>query len=245
MTDNSIIQRAKKLLSLKEYATATQSSPHLLSFKPNIDLTEVAPTEQYILRMLIKSPQTNGFVIPQELQWAKPLIEQCFEHHRNHFPEQFFWYVTVRNGPVTSKTDDVWHVDGFSMRTPHVPEQNYLLTNNFGTEILDQKIAMPKDFDAFKHNIHQYFQAVADERNTRTLDINTVHCIDPYVVHRRTPKSDNYYRKFIRISAIPIEIEDDTCVRNPLLPLKVYGRGDIRLNLMDYFTGKDLGGKLY
>ena len=156
-----------------------------------------------------------------------------------------FWYVTVRNGLVTSKTDDVWHVDGFSMRTPHVPEQNYLLTNSFGTQVLDQKIAVPEDFDAFKHNIHQYFQTVADERNTRTLDIDTVHCIDPYVVHRRNLQSENGYRKFIRISAIPIEIEDDTCVRNPLLPLKVYGRRDIRLNLVDYFTGKDLGGKLY
>ena len=90
MKSNSIIERAKKLLSLKEYATATQSSPHLLSFKPNIDLTQAAPADQYILRMLIKSPQTDGFVIPPELHWAKPLVEQCFEHHRNHFPEQFF-----------------------------------------------------------------------------------------------------------------------------------------------------------
>lgn len=238
MNDYSITKRAKHLLSLDLYEHATQADPHRLSFDPCIDLTAVAPEDQYILRMLIKSPETNGFVIPPELQWAQPLIAQCYAHHCELFPEQFFWYVTVRNGRVKSLTDDVWHVDGFSLRTPHVPQQNYILTNKFGTEVLNQQIAIPKDFDAFKHNLHLYLQAVANPKNTETLPTNKVHCIDPYVVHRRQANSFNQFRKFIRVSAIPVEIEDDTCVPNPLLPRKIYGRTDIRLTLVDYFHNK-------
>lgn len=245
MPNNSIFKRAKSLLSLKEYSSATLASPHLLSLNPCLDLKSQAPQDQYILRMLIKSPLTNGFAIPPELEWATPLIHQCHLHHATHFPEQFFWYVTVRNGVVSSQSDDVWHVDGFSLRTPHVPQQNYILTTAYGTQVLDQHIDIPQDFDASKHNLHMYLQSVAKEENTKTLPVDMVHCIDPYVVHRRDPKSFGQYRKFIRLSAIPIEIEDDTCMQNPLLPAKVYGRKDIRLNLVDYFTGKGLNGKLY
>jgi hypothetical protein len=41
-------------------------------------------------------------------------------------------------------------------------------------------------------------------------------------------------RTFWRVSFVPIEIEDDTCTQNPLLPRKVHGRSDIRNVLVRY-----------
>lgn len=146
-----------------------------------------------------------------------------------------FVYITVRSGPVVSVTDDLWHVDGFSMRVPHPPEQNYIWSNCHGTEWLDQEFVLPSDFDPMRHNIHQYFQDRARPENIRVLEPHVLYGIDPYVVHRRPQVPAGVFRTFFRISFVPIEIEDDTCTVNPYLPReKPYARKDIRERLARY-----------
>ena len=54
------------------------------------------------------------------------------------------------------------------------------------------------------------------------------------MVHRRPSNTTGKQRTFVRISFIPIEIEDDTCTRNMLFPEKVYNRKDIREKLINY-----------
>jgi len=191
-----------------------------------------------ILRMMVRRPET-GFCIPEQLEWLAPAIGLTDQIQRvNNIPSQFV-YVTVRSGIVTSTTDDLWHVDGFSMRVPHIPEQNYIWTDKSGTEELNQKIDLPEDFDPLKHNIHQYFQDVARPENRRTLEEKTLYGIDPYVIHRRPPLTAGIRRTFFRISYVPIEIEDDTCMINPYMPKRaLYGRKDIRYSLDRYSVQK-------
>lgn len=198
---------------------------------------EVIPPEgeQYILRMMIRNPNSVGFQIPPELEWLRNTIIKCDKIQQFWGVNNPFVYVTVRHGIVKSVTDDLWHVDGFSMRVPHNPEQNYIWTSNHGTEVLEQEVYLPEDFDPMVHNIHQYFQDVA-RKNVRKLREKRLYGIDPYVIHRRPTVPEGTHRTFFRISFVPIEIEDDTNTDNPVLSRgnKIYGRTDIRKRLTRY-----------
>jgi hypothetical protein len=224
----NISQRANQLLSLANFAHADQliESAQLPASALSI------PTEQYVLRMMVHTPE-YGLCVPPELYWLFDTILVCIKNQallNKHHP---FIYVTVRSGIVSSTTDDEWHVDGFSMRTPHVPEQNYVWTNCYPTEHLAQKFVIPDDFDPMRHNIHHFFQDNAGT-NIRQMACEQLHLIDPYIVHRRPKVPIGTRRTFFRISFVPIEIEDDTCTPNPLLPARVYGRPDIRKTLTRY-----------
>lgn len=227
----TISKRAKTLLSHKNpFGFPAERGPFLgkAGIRP-------AQDEQYILRMMVRNPTSGGFQIPSELEWLRLVIETCDSQQKQDGIENPYCYITVRHGIVRSETDDLWHVDGFSMRVPHIPEQNYIYASTQGTEVLEQEINLPGDFDPMRHNIHQYFQDVADVKNIRTLRDKTLYRIDPYVVHRRPVVTAGMVRTFFRISFIPIEIEDDTCTVNPLIPrLSPYGRGDIRNQLERY-----------
>lgn len=194
--------------------------------------------EQYVLRMMIKAPWVDGYKIPKELEWLRSTIELCEKNQKQMGLNQPFVYITVRHGIVKSVNDDVWHVDGFSMKgAPHIPEQNYIFCSNTGTEVLNQKVTLPEDFDPFKHNIHLYFQDVAREDSPiETLESNVLYAIDPYVIHRRPQTTFGTERTFFRISFIPLEIESDTCMVNPLiLRDKPYNRKDIRDFLLERY----------
>lgn len=220
-------ERAKQNLSLAIYAKAKQK---LKSWKMKLD----APQDQYILRMPIRTPDSDGFKIPDELKWILPALHRSIDTQIELGAVFAFVYVTVRAGIVRSVTDDEWHVDGFSMRTPHFPEQNYIWSDVYGTEFLPQNFDIPVDFDPFKHNIHQYFQDRASVTPV-TLETSRLYQIDPYNVHRRPQVPEGTQRAFLRISFIPVEIKDDSCARNPLLALRApYNRADIRLNLVRY-----------
>jgi hypothetical protein len=220
-------ERAHQLLSLDGYSSAHQ---HLCSFGWN----EPVPQDQYILRMMIKSPWSNGYQIPPELEWIKSALAECEEFQENLRIDHPFVYITVRSGIVRSVSDDEWHVDGFSMRVPHAPEQNYIWSNCHPTEVLTKNFVIPFDFNPMLHNLHRFFQVRAQTEDIKALKANRVYQIDPYVVHRRVCVPEGTHRTFFRISFVPIEIEDDTCTPNPLLEPKVYNRPDIRNSLIHY-----------
>lgn len=226
----TIAERARSLLSPKK------PFGQVAEFIRSWDMADVPYEEQHILRMMIRTPNSDGFQIPPELEWLRPTIYYTWGvQEYDKIPVKFV-YVTVRHGMVKSVTDDQWHVDGFSMRIPHIPEQNYIWTSSRGTQMLDQEIELPDDFDPFKHNIHLFFQAVAKAENVRIMTPRTLWRIDPYVVHRRPQVPLLVRRTFFRISFVPVEIEDDTCTINPLIPReKPYGRKDIRSTLKGYY----------
>lgn len=226
-----IYQRCTNLLSLKHYAEA---HPRVMEISHEGVLPPAE--EQYILRMMIRSPESGGLVIPAALDWLRDTILTLNGIQNSIFRYQPYVYVTVRNGEVQSVTDDEWHVDGFSMRVPHYPEQNYIWSDCYPTEQLVQNFDIPADFDPMRHNLHTYFQDHADPRNIQLLKPKHLAIIDPYIVHRRPEVPVGTKRCFFRVSFVPIEIEDDTCTPNPLMPRRAYGRSDIRNILVRYQT---------
>ncbi len=226
----NIIDRSAKNLDLAAYKDASNEVWQLS--RENL----IVPDDQYILRMMIRNPDTNGFVIPKELEWLENTIRNLDKFQQVMFRNHPFVYVTVRSGEVKSVTDDMWHVDGFSMRVPHKPEQNYIWSDCYPTELLNQEFNIPDDFDPLKHNLHTYFQDNADPTKIYSAKEKHICVIDPYIVHRRPSVPVGTKRCFFRVSFVPVEIEDDTCTPNPLLPAKVYGRQDVRKLLIPYET---------
>lgn len=220
---NAIFTRAQRLLNLADYSNYVAPVD---CGNPSCD----PPTDrQYILRMMVQRAN-DDLTIPTELKWLEGVIRDC--SHRQLVnglnPKKDFIYVTVRHGIVTTETDDLWHVDGFSMRISHRPEQNYIYSNIYPTEILSHGFDIPVDFNPHEHNIHMFFQDRADSSKTMILPEGRLFLIDPYIVHRRQKASAGKMRTFYRISFIPIEIDDDTCTPNPLLPNKVYQRDGVQ-----------------
>jgi len=228
-----IVDRSKENLNLTIFAKANNEYVQTTSVEED-DIP--VPQDQYILRMMIRAPWTDGFVIPEELKWIEGTVEYLDQFQQSMFGNHPFVYVTVRAGEVKSVTDDMWHVDGFSMRVPHLPEQNYVWSDCYPTELLEQSFSIPEDFDPFKHNLHTFFQDNADESKIYNVKPKRICVFDPYIVHRRPTIPAGTMRRFFRISFVPVEIEDDTCTPNPLLPSKVYGRKDIRNVLVPYST---------
>jgi hypothetical protein len=201
----------------------------------SLDLT-TPEDRQYILRMLIKRP-FEELAVPESLLWTKPLIDLAFINQEKLGVRHPFCYITVRHGFVTTKTDDSWHVDGFSLQFSHLPEQNYVWCSHTPTEYVSKAIEFPSDFDAFKHNIHMYFDDnITKEDKIQQIKEKTVVMMDPYVIHRR-PKFDTYVeRTFIRVSFTPIEIADVRNDNNSLMPTNYTrdGINEFRNNLIRY-----------
>lgn len=222
---NFIRQRGQRMLNLQQF----NNENHPINIGGWHPPVESLPNQQYILRMLIKKLH-GDFHIPSELDWARDFINHCFCYQNNTIGIIHpYCYVTVRSGLVTSTTDDEWHLDGFSTKISHLPEQNYLWTNSYPTEFIAKAITFPEDFSGSKHNINLFIQDTLALHPTyvHPATANCIYCFDPYVIHRRPSVPMNIHRTFIRVSFIPIEIIDDTCTRNPLLPTPVYGRNAV------------------
>lgn len=228
-------ERAFCALNLKQYNAL--NSPSIAS---NVFGIKCPYDEQYILRMPIK---INGseLKVPYELNWLMPLIEAAnFYQTEKLKVHHNFCYVTVRHGLVKSVTDDEWHVDGFSTRITHIPEQNYIWSNCYPTEYVLLPIKFPSDFDPLKHNIHKYIQKQIAKKKpeVKLLSEFNMLCLDPYVIHRRPPNiPEGTIRTFIRISFVPIEIRDDNNTKNALLYVPDCGLDGVkqfRDNLLEY-----------
>jgi hypothetical protein len=229
----SIYDRARLNLSTDMYALADPNPVCLIS--PNISSRYIFDDipDQYILRMLISTPET-GLRIPDELGWIESIVKSCISYQRTYLIDHPYIYLTVRNGIVRTQTDCVWHVDGFSMRKTHVPEQSYIWSNNRPTEVVSQNIAIPANFNALKHNLHWYIQENVNQKRIQPIHDNSMYLIDPYIIHRRPPTATGVHRRFFRISFVPIVIEDDRNTPNPLIPMGPFNNSDIRDSLVRY-----------
>lgn len=214
---NNIGLRATRILNLQQY-----EYPNKEELVTYIDNLQAPDSRQYVLRMLISRPFL-GFRVPEEYMWTYPLIEKAYEYQIQNGIRQPFCYLTIRHGLVDSQNDATWHVDGFSMNVTHIPEQNYIWVNKSPTQVIHKSLAFPDDFNPFIHNIHSYIQdsIASDLKSVETeitLKENSLYVLDPYIIHRRPPNTDNMQRTLVRISFTPIEIEDCNNTPNPLIP---------------------------
>jgi len=224
----SIAERSTRLVNVGEFASTGE--PENLG-----SLYLSCPFErQYILRMVVRA-DSRLMSLPPELKWLVPLGAKAVAHQWSMRLNHPFCYITVRHGVVTSQTDDQWHVDGFSTRQPHVPEQNYIWCNTVGTEYVPLEVPFPKGFDPLVHNINSYLQKFIDPSRIANCEENTLYCMDPYILHRRPPTTAGMVRTFVRMSFVPIEINDVNNTPNPLLP-RAYNRDGVehRNTLIDY-----------
>lgn len=225
-------ERAYKPLNLNQYSK--ENNPDFLPYKfDHFNLIGRC----YIKRMLIRF-HNDEYKLPFSLLPLKDFIHAatCWQENVIGIKHPFV-YLTVRHGEVTSETDDEWHVDGFSTRITHLPEQNYIWSNHSPTEFVNKKFKIPKDFDPLKHNIQTFFQNRIKEKDKLTMLSKRVYCIDPYVIHRRPFIEPNIHRTFVRLTFSPILIADDTNTQNYLLPVpkfSVDGVKDFRNKLKDY-----------
>ncbi len=225
-----IKERGLRALNLKDY-----NSENIPEYIGQLKLTP--PSErQYVLRILIKRP-FEDLQVPKDLKWCQPMIDMALKAQELYGLRQPFLYLTVRHGKVTSTTDDVWHVDGFSQTITHLPEQNYIWCSHTPTEVALKPINFPLDFDSNRHNIHDFFDKVInDQTKIITVDSETVYAMDPYVIHRRPKIESGTVRTFVRLSFTPIEINDLNNTFNPQMPTnyKRDGRVDFRNKLISY-----------
>lgn len=194
------------------------------------------PDRQYVLRMMIHHP-VWGWCIPADLNWIRPMIDQAKMYQQRNFGcfKSRFIYVTVRHGIVTSQTEDVWHVDGYSIRVPHVPEQNYIWFDSNPMETCDLPITVPPDFDGLRHNLHWFLQdKIPLDYKPVVVPEKTTVVFDPYHIHRRPPETTGQQRTMVRISFVPIQIESDDCQQNPGFPVQTFNRSDVRDKLTRY-----------
>lgn len=205
------IQRAHQLVGLEGFREAGLPVPAG-------DVTLECPfNQQYFLRMVIRADGSE-YQIPAELEWIREALDISIEKQREIGVDHPFTYVTVRHGLVSSQTDDEWHVDGFSTKVPHLPEQNYVWTNHTGTECADLAVEFPSDFDPLRHNVNHYLAGFVTDENVMALNPGTLYIMDPYMLHRRPPQTAGAVRTFLRITHVPIEINDVNNASNPLLP---------------------------
>lgn len=208
---SSIQARARECISLSRYND--WNGPEFVS---RLDLIPPAH-EQYILRMLVARQPYEDFLLPPQLEWVKPMLDVAISNQRRHSIRQPYCSITVRHGIVHSENDDTWHVDGFSVRYSHLPEQNYIWVDKEPTEFVVCPIAFPRGFDPLKHNIHLFLQEKVSRQPIQSVHNRTVYCMDPYVIHRRPSKSNGKQRTFVRISFTPLEIMDVNNTLNPFL----------------------------
>jgi len=228
----SIVGRAKQLVSVLEFENNVE--PIELSKI----LIECPHDTQYVLRMCV-SADGNNLNIPPELKWLQPLVIEALMHQLNAVQvEKQFCYITVRHGKVKSVTDNEWHVDGFSTKVPHVPEQNYIWTNSIPTEYTNVSVKFPDDFDPLVHNVNFFLQEHITEE-VKQCKPNVMYCLDPYILHRRPSESTAKVRTFVRISFVPIMINDINNTQNPLLPQEYTSDGiSFRNTLKKYETAE-------
>lgn len=228
----NIFDRAKQLTSVDMYKHA---DPEPFILKNYYDL-EFPSLSQYVLRMLVKTPMSE-IQIPRQLRWVQNYVQYCQDAHDEMFPKHCFTYLTVRHGTPIMGTDDQWHVDGFSMKFPHLPEQNFFWCDHTPPEFALSNFSIPSSFDPLKDNIHSFFgKELQKDVPIYQPPAGAISIFDPYLVHRKIKQPRR--RSMIRITFVPILIEDDDNSVNSLIPVQKFNRSgkEYRENLRtDWF----------
>lgn len=167
--------------------------------------------EQRILRQLISIDGGETQQFNTDLLWALPAINMAVDNQVKLRSSNPFVYVTVRRGVATSTHDCEWHVDGYSKRIPHRPEDNYVWCDSYPMQAWVGKLYVPSSFDGLRHNINWLFQdqiakSVGD--HIVVTEANALYWFNPYIVHRRNPQATGQFRTMVRVSFTPVPIMD-------------------------------------
>lgn len=208
---------------------------------PSIYLAGPCPySAQMVLRVLVRPKYQEKFRIPKTLEWLTGCIKALSDQDRAMTGIHDSWcYVTVRSGPLSSKTDDEWHFDGASFRTDIIPERNYIWVDKYPMEYKVGRLQFPADFDPVRHNLFTYAARCLDGTPHQASKPKTWYMLSPFCLHRRAFVPDGSPRTFVRIAFTDVEGRDINNTQNPLLPTNAFGRDPVRTfrdKLADYPT---------
>lgn len=228
-------ERAKQLLDYgrmdgRVYSPISHGLLHL-----NVD-----DTPQSCLRMPIQY-RGGDILLPKEYEWVRPMVESARAILSLRRLRYNFTYLTVRKYVDVGQTAEEPHFDGFSMRVSHIPEQNFVWSETKGTEYFVGRYYLPEGFHPMLHNINKCICLPEDEDGGWwEAKPSELIQFDPYVLHK-APVSDNKNRVFVRVSFVPIEIDDVNNTQNPLLPrtYTVDGVKSFRNTLLGYDWEKE------
>ena len=195
------------------------------------DIRQPTPPQvesQMILRMLVRA-KYGEMKIPWKLSWLNDVIHEVSEYDMGLTGIRDSWcYVTVRHGPVVTRTDSQWHFDGASFRTELIPERNYVWVNHTPPQFKTGKLLIFDSFDPLKHDLFRYAEERLVHNPIQEAEAKQWMMMTPFCFHRRNPQVPEGSRTFIRISFPDIEARDINNTHNPLLPTPAYGRDPVK-----------------
>lgn len=201
--------RANQILSRNMFDNETV----LLGKNLGTLLIQPPDTCSSILRMLIG--YRGDIKLPIEFEWVRPLLDLSISELERINIRMPYIYLTVRHNFYTKNATE-WHVDGYSERVSHLPEHNFLWSDTGGTQVKNGRATLPDYFNPRVHNINTHLM-FADDTVISTLQPNEVFWFDPYVLHK-APDDTSVRRTVVRISHLPIEIDDINNTQNTELP---------------------------
>jgi hypothetical protein len=190
--------------------------------------------------LILDMSQSPNFQLPDYLLWLEKFVIECLNHESKINSCRKLGYLTIRSGPVITKTDDQWHTDGFSTKICCKPQLSYFWSDRYPTQYVEFPFELPKDFNPLKHNLFSYLNNVLPiNQEVKQVGIQSINLFDPYVIHRRQPGISNKIRTFIRYTASEIYIPDINLTQNHLLSNPQTTNGvAFRNTLLDYHLEK-------
>jgi hypothetical protein len=98
---NSLLDRANKHINLKYFNQF--NSPKFIN-----DLNINIPSESFYVRnmLILDMSQSPNLQLPDYLLWLEKFVIECLNHESKINSCKKLGYLTIRSGPVITKTDD-------------------------------------------------------------------------------------------------------------------------------------------
>jgi hypothetical protein len=231
----NLLDRALQNINLK-YFNQSNSPEYITNLDINI------PNDPFYIRnmLIFDRSQSADLQLPDNLIWVLKFVKECLAYESIIRSPRKLGYLTIRSGPVITRTDDQWHTDGFSTRVICLPQLSYFWSNKYPTQYVEYPFELPEDFDPLKHNLFKYIEkTLSTNQEVKKVSSHSINLFDPYVIHRRQPNISNEIRAFVRYTSSEIYIPDINLTQNHLLlnPRTTNGVA-FRNTLLDYHVEK-------
>lgn len=178
--------------------------PRIPHFIGETDLSSV-PDNTIFFGLPIKFPYTE-YRIPNELRWAKPILQQCISYEAAINPHiaDTYAYLTVYRTLVESGQKQLaarLHSDGIQGRRvqPKVAvEHGYAAVDRTPTRYFIHPFNM-SGIDVNTHLMDAVFEAQADRRHSICVPLGQLVLFDAFMVHGAEPAAETGMRTFFKL----------------------------------------------
>jgi hypothetical protein len=152
------------------------------------------PEYMYVQYMPVCMAGNPLILIPDNLKWVRPLVNEAIGDHLVPIGDDYYVYVTakcmyVEAGAYPNRPQ--WHIDGYG-----TDDLNFIWYDSSPTEFCIQPMELSS---AHKLSLWQ-MQIEAHDWNIKTYPANTLLRLDNTVVHRVAPAGKSGFRTFVKVS---------------------------------------------